>query len=102
MTFKTLKTNFERELLFQIITNLRRKKLSQKGASYIAKDVLLKIKEESTEESFLQSVSGLGEKYPEVMEAFIKSAYEYEKEFKAEKIEEVKNSLNKIMIGGEN
>ena len=37
MEYKTLQTNFERELLFQIIQNIKRKKLTKKNAKKVAK-----------------------------------------------------------------
>lgn len=102
MTYKTLKTNFEREILFQIIFKMKQKRMSTRRAQQIAKVVLQEIRKEPDEASFLKNIAKLSENYPEVMEAFIKSASEYEKEFQTERIASVQKSLNEIMKGGEN
>lgn len=102
MTYKTLKTNFEREILFQIIFNMKQKRMSTKKAKQIARVVLQEVRKEHDEASFLQNIAKLSESFPEVMEAFIKSASEYEKEFQTERIASVQKSLNEIMRGGEN
>ncbi len=79
MDYKTLQTNFERELLFQIIYNMRRQKLSKKGARKVAKAFLPTLTSEDAN-VFIDKNARLCEFYPEIMEAFITTIKEYEKE----------------------
>lgn len=79
MTYNKLKTNFERELIVRVITNLRRKNISEVRAKKIAQVFLPTLKSESAEE-FCEELSKLGRHYPEIMEAFIVTFTQYEKE----------------------
>lgn len=96
MTYQTLVTNFERELLFQIIYNMRQKKLSSERARKTAKDFLPVLRSKNAEE-FIESLSRLSRTSPEVMEAFIKTVKEYEKEKVIEELIKVRIGLK----GGE-
>ncbi len=90
MTYKTLQTNFERELLFQIIQNLRHKKLTHEEAKIVAQRFMPVLKSETAQE-FIESLAKLAQYHPEILEAFIKTIREYEKD-------EVANTLSRARV----
>lgn len=96
MTYKTLQTNFERELLFQIIYNMRLKKISYRRAKEVSKVFLPVLKSEGIEE-FIKELSVLSRNYPEIMEAFIITVRQYENE----KVEEDLLKVRSKLKGGE-
>ncbi len=96
MDYKSLKTNFERELLYQVIIRIREKRLTLTRAQKIAIAFLPAVKEE-TPELFLQRVSKVSEGFPELTEAFIASVSKYEQENQTSKLNEVRRKLK----GGE-
>lgn len=93
MSYKKLQTNFERELLLSLIISLRSGKISSKKAKLIAGEFLTVLKNETTIEGFMSSLSKKAEFYPEIREAFLKAATEYEKEMVDERIGNVRNML---------
>ncbi len=93
MSYKKLQTNFERELLLSLIISLRSGKISSKKAKLIAGEFLTVLKNETTVEGFMSSLSKKAEFYTEIREAFLKAAAEYEKEMVDEKIGNVRNML---------
>ncbi len=93
MEYKTLKTNFQRELLFFIILNMRRGKITKKNAKLIAKIVTPFFKNENIDE-FLKGIEKACKYSPEITEAFIKTVREYEKATLKGKITMVRNSIN--------
>lgn len=92
MKLQKLKTNFERELLFQIIQNLRKNKLSDVQAQNIAKEFLPLLKAETSEE-FIKSLSKLAETHNEILEAFLISVKDYEKDHIIERLDAVRKGL---------
>lgn len=92
MTYKKLKTNFERELLFQIIQNLRKEKLTHDKAQSLAKEFLPLLKAESSEE-FIKSLAKLAETHNEILEAYLIAVKDYEKESVEEGLDTVRKSL---------
>ena len=97
MDYKTLKTNFERELLYQVITRMREKKLSSLRAQKIAQAFLPALKEK-TPESFIEHISKKAVGYPEITEAFIAAVRKFELENNNLRLEEIRDQLK----GGEN
>jgi hypothetical protein len=93
MTHKTLKTNFEREILFQIIFKMKQKRMSTKKAKQIARVVLPIVKKSTTNEEFLNDLSKLCSFYPEILDVYLSFYKDYEKEFKNEKLKSVLKSL---------
>ncbi len=78
MDYQTLQTNFERELLFQIIQNIKRKKLTKKDAKTVAKAFVPTLTSDDAD-TFIAKNARLCEFYPEIMEAFLVTMKEYEK-----------------------
>ena len=101
MTYKTLQTNFERELLFEIIFEMKQKSLTNKNAHLIAKAFMGVLKKVETKKEFLDEMSKIARYYPEIQRAFTKVAAEYEMEFRSEQIAKVQKTLQKFIIGGE-
>jgi len=97
MELKTLQTNFERELLFQIIYKMRHNKLTRVRARKVAKAFLPTLKFNSAEE-FIAKNATLSEFYPEILEAFLVTVNDYEKETKGKNLIQIRNKL----IGGGN
>lgn len=95
-------TNFEREILFQIVFRLRQGRISSKKAQEIAIQVLKVIKNKPNEHDFSKKMAKVCEYYPEVMEAYIATFAEHEKDVKSENIKNVLESLkNEMAEGGE-
>lgn len=96
MTFKKLKTNFERELLFQIIQNLRKERLTHDSAQSLAKEFLPLLRSE-TSEDFINKVSKLSEKHPEILEAFLISVKDYEKDHITDSLETARTKISSLI-----
>lgn len=92
MTYKTLQTNFERELLLQVITGLRQKKFSNDYAKRIAKAFLPALNSENPDQ-FMDSLTKMSYRYPEIMNAFIPVAKDYEKEMVSVNLEKVRSEM---------
>lgn len=92
MTYKTLQTNFERELLFQIITLLRNKKITNVRSKQIAQ-VFLPMLSLSSADEFIEKLAKMSYNYPEIMEAFIIAVRMYEKENVSEGLAQVRNEI---------
>lgn len=97
MTYKKLQSTFQKELLYQIITNLRNKKLSHNRAKRTAQ-VFLPVLKSEDEKIFLDALTKLSYSYPEILEASIVAVGEYEKEKIIEELIRVRHGLK----GGEN
>lgn len=97
MTYKTLQTTFERELLYHIITNVRERRLTGTGAKEIAGSFLPLLNSVTVEE-FIEKLSKLSRSHNEIREAFIVTVSKYEKEELTKKLIEVRSELR----GGEN
>ena len=95
MNYKTLQTNFQRELLYQIITSLKSGKLTHPRARQMASDFLPTLKLESPE-AFIEKVSKLSEEYPEILNAFLASIKQYEKSQVKEGLESARTSILKL------
>lgn len=92
MEYKTLKTNFQRELLFFIILNLKRGKITKAYIKKVSKALLPVFKSETTED-FISGIERMCKYSPEVTDAFIRAVQEYEKETIGGKIENVRKNL---------
>lgn len=93
MTIKTLQTNFERELLFHLIFNMKKGVTSSERAREIAKEFLITLKREDSTTGFMGALSKKAEFYPEIREAFLTVALEYEEDTVEENLERVRNLL---------
>lgn len=92
MTYKKLQTTFERELIFEIVMNLRKGTLSYEGSKRIAKAFMPVIKNQ-TAEDFIKSLMVLCRYFPEITDAFIKAYGEFEKEDTALTLNVVRDEL---------
>lgn len=79
MDYLTLQTNFERELLFQIIFKLGQKKLEKARARKVAQAFLPTLKSIDAPE-FIKRNAKLSEFYPEILEAFLVTVKEYDRQ----------------------
>lgn len=93
MTYQTLQTNFERELLFHLIFNMKKGRITKARAQKVAKAFLQVLKKEQTIEGFMSSLSKEAQFYPEIREAFLTAIKEYEKEHVQENLEKVRQVL---------
>ncbi len=93
MTYKALQTNFERELLFHLIFNMKQGRTSSARAREIAREFLSVLKAEEDAQGFMNSLSKKAEYYPEMRSAFLTVASEFEKEMVDENLERVRNML---------
>lgn len=105
MTYKKLQNNFERELLFQIITKIRRAQISSIRARKIAQAFLPALKSKDAE-TFIGILNKLCYGYPEMLEAYIKAVKEYEDEKVTEGLVKARTNIkraivNENMKGGE-
>lgn len=92
MEYKTLLTNFQRELLFSIILNMRKGKIDKKQSKKIAKIVLPAFKSESIE-AFFKEIERISKYSPEISEAFVKTLKEYEVKTIDERLNKVRKDL---------
>ncbi len=95
MDYKTLQKNFERELLVQIIQNMRVKKLNKKGAKKVAKAFLPTLTCENTDQ-FIERNARLCEFYPEIMEAFLITIKDYEERLRVDRLNLAREKLTKV------
>ena len=86
MSQKNLKLNFQRELLFQIILNVKQKRLTIKYAQKIAQMIVPLLKQELEDKDFIEKISTLSQRVIEIREATIKTLIEYEKIIKQERL----------------
>ena len=93
MTYKALQTNFERELLFHLIFNMKKGNITKGQGQTVAKEFLEVLRSEANSEGFLNSISKKAQLYPEIREAFLIVAKEYETESVNEKILKVREVL---------
>lgn len=93
MTYKVLQTNFERELLFHLIFNMKQGRTSSKRAREIARDFLSVLRSENDAQGFMSSLSKKAEFYPEVRSAFLTVASQYEKDTVDENLARVRALL---------
>lgn len=93
MTYKTLQTNFERELLFHLIFNMKKGRTSQARAQEIANEFLSVIKTEYEVTGFMNRLSKKAEFYPEIREAFLTVAKDYERDMVDKNLEKVRAIL---------
>ena len=98
MTIKTLQTNFERELLFHIIFQIKKDRISNGRAQEVSKEFLKVLIREDTVEGFMESIAKLTPYYPEIREAFLTIITQYEKETVEEKLREVRKEFLKGVV----
>jgi len=98
MTYQTLQTNFEKELLFNLIFNMKKKRITKERGQKVAKEFLKILKAEKDAQGFMDSMTKISPYYPEIRETFLKVAYEYENE----KISENLTKVREILKGGLN
>lgn len=97
MTFKQLKNNLQREILFQIIFRMRHKSLTTDRASQIAQEILSVMKNEEIADNLLNNTAKLCQYFPEISQAYVKTAKQYDDEMKEEKI----NGINFYLQNGD-
>jgi hypothetical protein len=85
---KQLISDLERDLLFQIIFNLRHKSISVNEAQRLAQDFLA-ILPENDKEHLLIKLAALSKEYPEVREVYLKYAPSYYEEKTHQLIDEM-------------
>ena len=98
MTYKTLQTNFERELLLHLITNMRKGSITTNKAKAVAKSFLEILKTEETIAGFMDHLSKVSQFYPEIREAFLIFASDYETENVRESLQNTRNTINNLNI----
>ncbi len=96
---KTFKSHVQRDLLFQIINNMKRERLKSNDAQMLAKDFLPLLESNSVEE-MLSSLALLSKNYTEVAEVFVIYAQEYEKTVVPQKLEEISERIAQNDIEG--
>lgn len=93
MTYKTLQTNFERELLFHLIFNLKKKRITKAQGQKIAKEFLTILHEADSAKDFMDQISKIAPYHLEIRETFLKVAPEYEKEDVEERLSNIRQTL---------
>lgn len=96
MNNATLKQNFERELLFQLISNLRRENMDIKKAQKIAKAFMPILQSDNENEEFMDKVSNISKFYPEANEAFISTVRDYDSQKIKEELAKVREELGGV------
>ncbi|MDO8269534.1 MAG: hypothetical protein Q7T54_02585 [Candidatus Levybacteria bacterium] len=96
MTYQKLQTTVQRELLYQIITNLRNKRLSHSRAKRTAQVFLPILKSEDVS-IFLNALTKISYSYPEILEASIVAVGAYEKEKVTAGLSSVRNFLQEVL-----
>lgn len=96
MDYKTLKTNFQRELLVQIVLKLKRKEISTKYVQRIAQ-IIVPLKKLPTLEEFLKEVALNSTRSPEIRDAYITTLKGYEDIVKDERLKEVRTNIWKLI-----
>ncbi len=96
MTYKKLQTNFERELLFCLIFNMKKGQITRERGQQVSREFLQVLKNETTIEGFMQNLSRKAEFYPEIREAFLIVAEEFEAENIKENLIIVRERLRAI------
>lgn len=93
MLYKQLQTNFERELLFHLIFNMKKGRTSTLRAKEIAREFLVTLRSAENPQEFMNALSKKAEFYPEVRDAFLTVVKEYEKALVDENLEKVRKML---------
>lgn len=95
MEYKSILTNFQRELLFSIILHMKRGRIDKKQAKKIAKIVLPAFKSKSTEE-FFKEIERISRYSPEISEAFVKTLKVYEDQTLDKRLRTIRKDLLQI------
>lgn len=85
---KQLVSDVERDLLFHIILNMRKRNITVGEAEHLARD-FLQLLPVTDKEELLKKLSALGERYPEAQAVFLKYASPHEEEKRQQLIEEL-------------
>ncbi len=93
MTYQTLKTNIERELLMVLILGLRHNNISKPRAKEVTKQLLKVLRGTDSTQEVLDNISRICQIFPELIDPYIKVAKKYEEEDVKERIDRVLNSL---------
>lgn len=93
MTYKTLQTNFERELLFHLIFSLKRKKITKEQGQKIAKEFLSVLRSANNPENFMEQIAKIAPYYLEIRETFLKVIPEYEEENVKDRLQNIRQTL---------
>jgi len=95
MNYTTFKTNFERELLFQIITNMKRGRKDARSSKSIAQSFHVILKKAENEEQLIEALSRLSRQHQEIRDAFMRTMNEYENATVKEKLAILRNQIDK-------
>ena len=98
MTYETLKTDFEREMILMFVLLMRKNKISDLRARLISKAFLDVLKISNGCKEFLNNLSRICPQYPEIIEAFIKVSNNYENVSVKDKLSNSKFYLQKGQI----
>lgn len=96
MNYQTLTINFERELLLQLIANMRKGVIQKDKAKVIAQVFLGILKEEKTKEEFMENMYKVAPYYTELREACLKVAATYENENTEDALKNVRENFKQI------
>ena len=86
--FETFKKDFKRDLLIQIVINMKHGKTNKTGSKELAREVLEIFREGHSRQVF-ERINKLTETHPEILDIFIKRGYEFDSREKTEKIEQI-------------
>jgi hypothetical protein len=96
--FEQFKKDFKRDLLIQIVINMRHGKTGKASSSELAREVL-KIFREGQAKQVFERINKLAETHPEILDIFIKRGYEFDSREKDQRLEQINIYLTK---GGDN
>ncbi len=105
--FEQFKKDFKQDMLIKVIVALRRKRISQENASYLAKRILEIFQDEKATEVF-KKINKLAETHPNILEILIKRGTEYDERQRAHDINQIQVYLRgglpteALAKGGEN
>lgn len=96
--FELFKKDFKRDLLIQIVINMKHGQVSKASSSELAQEVL-KIFREARAKQVFGRINKLAETHPEILDIFIKRGYEFDSREKDQRLEQISIYLAK---GGDN
>lgn len=98
MTYKTLKNDFEREMLTTLILGLKLKRIDSTRAQKISKGVMEVLKKSQESSELINKVSILCQEFPEIIEGYLKIARKYEDEMVKERMPQIKAILSAEIV----
>ena len=105
--FELFKKDFKRDLLIQIVINMKHGKVGKTSSSELAREVLEIFREgQAPHQSdagqarqVFERINKLAETHPEILDIFIKRGYEFDSREKDQRLEQISIYLTK---GGDN